>query len=188
MIRKEVRQIVSLARSLQPLEDHFNSNNKPRFLALLSPTCLFCLEGARAVQRSIIEDFPHVDIGVSVVWINMMEGDTKAAAERSARIINDPRVRHFHDPKRRSGEAIGKSLGWKDKVAWDTYLFYERGSRWMEAPPAPLKWIHQLPWDTQADPAHFHTGDDLVEALHKIMKELTEMLPPFTPKKEGHHG
>ncbi len=31
--------VISLGGSLQPLKDHFNANsNKPRFLALLSPT------------------------------------------------------------------------------------------------------------------------------------------------------
>ncbi len=34
-----VRQVVSLADSLQPLREHFNSNRgKLRFVALLSPT------------------------------------------------------------------------------------------------------------------------------------------------------
>jgi hypothetical protein len=32
-------EVVTLARSLQPLKDHFNSNkDKPQFVALLSPT------------------------------------------------------------------------------------------------------------------------------------------------------
>jgi len=36
---EESVEVVSLGGSLQPLKDHFNSNrNKPRFLALLSPT------------------------------------------------------------------------------------------------------------------------------------------------------
>jgi len=121
------------------------------------------------VQRSIIEGFPHADISVSIVWINMLPEDTEAHAGRSARIINDPRVRHFHDPAKRSGQAIAASLGWKDYVAWDVYLFYEAGSRWLDGPPAPAYYLHQLP----RDPLHFRTGDDLVRELREAMKMLT---------------
>jgi hypothetical protein len=99
----------------------------------------------------------------------MLPEDTKAHAERSARLIDDPLVRHFHDPTKRSGEAIAASLGWKDQVAWDIYLFYEAGSRWIDGPPAPADFMHQLPWD----PVHFRTGDDLVRELHQAMKRLT---------------
>ena len=120
------------------------------------------------VQRSIIEGFPHADISVSIVWINMLPEDTEAHAGRSARIINDPRVRHFHDPAKRSGQAIAASLGWKDYVVWDIYLFYEAGSRWLDGPPAPAHFAHQLPRDS----AHFRTGDDLVRELREATNRL----------------
>jgi len=121
------------------------------------------------VQRSIIEGFPHADISVSIVWIDMLPKDTETGAEGSAHIIDDPRVRHFHDPARRSGEAIAASLGWKDYVAWDIYLFYQSGSRWLDGPPTPDHFAHQLPRDS----AHFRTGDDLVRELREAMKRLT---------------
>jgi hypothetical protein len=106
----------------------------------------------------------------------MLSDDTRAAAEPSTRIIDDLRVRHFHDPERRSGKAIAKSLGSEDAIAWDTYLFYASGSEWTDGPPAPIDWMHQLP-SSWADPARFHTGDDLVEELHKAMKRLTGAQP-----------
>jgi hypothetical protein len=65
---------------------------------------------------------------VSIVWVDMLPDDTEAGTGESARIIDDPRVRHFHDPAKRSGRAVAASLGWKDYVAWDIYLFYEAGS------------------------------------------------------------
>ena len=99
----------------------------------------------------------------------MLPEDTEAGAQRSARIIDDPRVRHFHDPAKRSGRAIAASLGWKDYVAWDIYLFYESGSTWLDGPPAPAHFAHQLPRDS----AHFRTGDDLVRELQEAMKRLT---------------
>jgi hypothetical protein len=120
------------------------------------------------VQRSIIEGFPRADISVTIVWINMLPDDTGPGAQMSAQIIDDPRVRHFHDPARRAGQAVAASLGWKDYVAWDIYLFYEAGSKWIEDPPSPAHFAHQLPRDS----AHFRTGDDLVRELREAMKRL----------------
>jgi hypothetical protein len=80
-------------------------------------------------------------------------------------------VRQFYDPNKRSGKAIAKSIGWGGRVAWDIYLFYEEGSEWIEGPPVPTAWIHQLN-ENWADRAHFRTGADLVEELFKTMKKL----------------
>ena len=122
------------------------------------------------MQRSILEEFPDADISVSIVWIQMLPDDTKATANRSARIIDDPRVRHFHDPEQRSGAAIAQSIGREGEVAWDIYLFHEKDSAWTEGPPAPIDFMHQLNWE----PTHFHTGDDLVLALHEAMQRMLE--------------
>jgi hypothetical protein len=100
----------------------------------------------------------------------MLPGDTKAAAKRSTRIIDDPRVRHFHDPEQRSGLAIADGFDWEGKIAWDIYLFYERDSAWTETPPAPADFMHQLSWE----PTHFRTGDDLVQELHGVMQRMLE--------------
>ena len=121
------------------------------------------------MQRSIIEGFPRADISVSIVWINMLPDDTGAGAQMSAQIIDDPRVQHFHDPAKRSGQAIAASLGWKDYVAWDIYLFYESACRWLDGPPAPSHFAHQLPRDS----GHFRTGDDLVHELREAMRRFT---------------
>ncbi len=99
----------------------------------------------------------------------MLPEDTEVGAGESALIIDDPRVRHFHDPARRSGQAIAAGLGWEDYVAWDIYLFYEPGSRWLDGPPAPAHFAHQLPRDS----AHFRTGDDLLHELREAMTRLT---------------
>jgi hypothetical protein len=130
------------------------------------------VEGARVVRTSVLEGFPDTDISVSIVWIDMLPDDSKAAATRSAQTIDDPRARHFHDPKQRSGKAIAESLGCEAEVAWDIYLFYASGSEWVDGPPAPTDWMHQLP-SAWADPAHFRTGDDLVNELRAAMQRLT---------------
>jgi len=113
---------------------------------------------------------------VSIVWIDMLSDDAREAAGPSARIIDDPRVRHFHDPEKRSGKAIAASLGSEGAVAWDTYLFYASGSEWTDGPPTPIDWMHQLP-GSWADPARLRTGDDLPQELHKAMRRLTSPQP-----------
>ncbi|MDQ5852244.1 MAG: hypothetical protein M3380_09265, partial [Chloroflexota bacterium] len=64
------------------------------------------------MRQSIIEGFPQATIGVGIVWINMLTGDTEAAAAESAQIVDDARVRHFYDPEQRAGKAVAQSLGW----------------------------------------------------------------------------
>ena len=121
------------------------------------------------MRRSILEEFPDAHVVASIVWIHMLSDDTKAAAGSSARILNDPRVRHFHDPNQWAGRAIARSLGLEGEVAWDVYLFYDMDSEWREGPPAPVACTHQLKW---LELEHFRTGDDLVKELLNAMRKM----------------
>ena len=132
------------------------------------------MQGARAVQRVLVQEFPLADISVSIVWIDMVALDSEDTARVSAKIVEDPRVCHFHDPEKRAGKAIAESLGGQDKVAWDMYLFYTKGSEWDDGPPMPADWVHQLQGTNWADPARCHCGSDLVEELHKAMSKLID--------------
>lgn len=132
------------------------------------------MQGARAVQRAIVQGFPGADVSVSIVWINMLPLDSKETARVSARIIEDPRVRHFYDPERRAGKAIAGSLGGQGKTAWDMYLFYTKDSEWGNCPPTPVDWVHQLQGDSWADLARYHSGEDLIEELYRAMDGLSE--------------
>jgi hypothetical protein len=129
------------------------------------------------VQRSVLGEYPDADIGVSIVWIDILEHDSEIAARRATEGFRpDARVRHFYDPEGRVGRAIAQSLGAETaNVAWDVYLFYERGSEWIEKPPAPAAWMHQLTSSSWADAAYYHSGDDLIEELAKTMKRLTNI-------------
>ncbi len=100
----------------------------------------------------------------------MLEEDTEETAQESALILEDSRVRHFHDPERRAGKAIAQSLGGQGGIAWDIYLFFAKGSEWVDDPPRPIEWMHQCS-GTWADPARFRFGDDLIEGLRRAMKD-----------------
>ena len=104
----------------------------------------------------------------------MLPADSAITAKLSARIIRDPRARHFYDPDHLAGKAIAEGLGGKDKVAWDIYLFYAAGGEWGECPPAPTDWAHQLTGSAWADDTHHHSGDALFKELHRIMQRLRQ--------------
>jgi hypothetical protein len=130
------------------------------------------VHGARAVQEAIIDGYPDADISVSIVWINMLPLDNRAMAHVRAQTMQDPRARHFSDPRKRVGRAIAQSLGGRNKVAWDIYLFYAPGAEWDGGPPPPAWWAHQLTGSSWADAAHYHRGDELVEQLRRAMADL----------------
>jgi hypothetical protein len=123
------------------------------------------------VQASIINKFPNADIGISIVWIKKLSGDSEQTAQKAAATFKDHRVAHFYDSNKRSGKTIANRLGWTGQVAWDIYLFYEAGAEWANTTPQPAYWMHQLK-DSWADKTHFRTGDDLVNELLNAMTKL----------------
>lgn len=124
------------------------------------------------MQQVLIEEHPPIDIAIIIVWIDMLAADNEEAANRSARIFRGSQAQQFHDANQSLGKIIAESLGVRNAIAWDTYLFYDKGSEWKEYAPAPLDWAHQLdaPW---ADPDHFAWGDNLPVRLREIINRLT---------------
>lgn len=138
---------------------------------------------------------PHTDFAAAFVFIDVLREDSRHAAEASARRVRDLRVRTFHDPRKRAGRSMARTLGWRHHIAWDCYLFYEPGSVWRgpHMPPAP-QWIHQLRdrevWEaerpgasntewtsqvqerTEALGYRFRTGGGLVSALKSAGDEV----------------
>lgn len=131
------------------------------------------MQGARAVQESIINKFPNANICISIVWIKKLSGDSEQTAQKAAAIFTDHRVVHFYDSNQRSGKAVANRLGWSGNVAWDIYLFYKSGIEWATTPPKPIYWMHQLK-DSWADKAHFRTGDGLANELLNAMTKLLD--------------
>ena len=125
------------------------------------------------MQQTIIRGFPHADIGVGIVWVNMLRFDNTVTASFMALTMQAPSVRQFHDPGKQAGRVIAQSLGAQDKMAWDIYLFYPTGTEWTAGPPPPASWTHQLRSSSWADPARYRRGDDLIKELTKIMNQLT---------------
>ncbi len=123
------------------------------------------------MQQVLIEEHPQVDIAIIIVWIDMLAGDTEDAANSSAKIFRDRQVLQFHDPNQHLGKMIAESFGLSNAIAWDAYLFYDKGSEWKEHLSTPLDWAHQLddPW---ADQDHYAWGDHLTARLREIVNKL----------------
>ena len=126
--------------------------------------------------KSVLQDFPNTDIGVSIVWIDMLGGDNESAARESALLIKDARAAHFHDPRplRLAGKAFAEGLlKGGSGHAWDIYMFYDKGVEWKVKPPQPVEWMHQLGGGQRADAARFHSGQDLIDKLHEAMHQVS---------------
>lgn len=144
---------------------------------------------------------PAAPFDVAVVFIDMMDSDDARSAREAAARLAHPRMRFFHDPQRRVGLLLARSLGWTHHVAWDTYCFYAVGlvgeGQWEgPTPPPPSEWFHalqdrevwaeqaaaagepsewteQLAERSEADPARFRAGEALDTALRDAMLRLT---------------
>lgn len=60
-------------------------------------------------------------------------------------MVTDPRAHHYWDGHAALVSGYTQVLG-LDRNAWDIYLLYGSEARWSAAlPPAPRRWMHQLP-------------------------------------------
>jgi hypothetical protein len=101
----------------------------------------------------------------------MMKTDSADAAKKALEKFPDRRVKQFFDARQLAGRAIAKSLGHRDEIAWDIYLFYPSGAIWHELPPPPETYMHQLSggW---ADQSRLFEGGRLEAKLADTMKLL----------------
>jgi len=164
---------IQFLESLEPVKTYFNENHgKNRFIALLSPECPRCVEGALAIKEGILDEYPDKDLVIIVVWVDMYSGDDYASAKRTGRILSDSRVKHFYDSDLEVGTAFAKAFGAsrfeaRDYPAWDIYMFYSKEIKWEEDIPLPNDYTHQLGrrYTHWADYKHFNAGMDLYEEL-----------------------
>ena len=109
----------------------------------------------------------------SIVWIPILEKDSREAALPSVKYLSNKRFQHFYDQDQLVGKEVARSVGWEGHVAWDIYLFYDPYADWNQGPPTPASWMHQLK-DSWADREHFRTGNSLVKELKNAMTKLLD--------------
>jgi len=161
--------------SVDELKSAFNKEpGKVKFVAILSSTCGWCLQGAQSVQKTVINQMKSKNIGVIIVWTNMLKSDDKENAYKAASMFKDPSVVQYFDAENKFGDLVAKRLNPEGEKVWDIYMFYDKDTEWSKSLPRPFEYAHQLsalvhPW---ADNTKYFCGDDLTKRLTAITASL----------------
>ena len=143
---QESPEVIRLSSDASELRASFNADRgHARLLLLVSPICPHCVQGARVIQDDVLSEIDDENLRVYVVWEPILPGDSYARAEKSARLVTDPRVKHFWAPDRKLAIRFMKPLGLKEMPGWDVYLAYPRKITWDADIPGPVFFSHQLP-------------------------------------------
>lgn len=82
-------------------------------------------------------------LSAHVVWVPKLGGSENVARD-AAKIVADPRSRHYWDPDGWFMTSYREVLAIPED-AWDIYLVYGPDARWDgDNPPKPDYWMHQL--------------------------------------------
>lgn len=162
--------VIDLKGSVDALKNRFNSDEgNPRFIAVLSAVCRWCLDGAHKIKETILQDTQDTDFRLYIVWTDMLEDDSFLTAQKAATLINDPRVYHFYEGSESLGRTIARTLTGREGVAWDIYMFYGKEAIWDQSFPFPGDYVHQLnpEYFLWVDGSTFSFGPDLGEKLRE---------------------
>lgn len=147
---------------------------KVKFVAILSSTCGWCLQGVQGIQQSVSAKMGEKDISVMIVWTNMLKSDDKDQAFKAASMFTDPTVIQYFDAGNTFGDLVAHRLNPKGEKAWDIYMFFDGEDQWTTSFPRPFDYVHQLsetlyPW---ADQTKYFCGKDLAKRLNDITTSL----------------
>jgi mercuric ion transport protein len=174
-VPNEKSKNLKVLSNVDELKAAFNKESgKVRFVAILSSTCGWCLQGAQAVQKSVIEQMKSKEISVIIVWTNMLKTDDKENAYKSASMFKDSSIVQYFDAENKFGDLVAQRLSPKGEKAWDIYMFFDKDTEWNKSIPRPFDYAHQLsaslhPW---ADNTKYFCGSDLTKRLTDITTSL----------------
>lgn len=114
------------------LRDRFNADRgQPRMIALLSPTCPKCVDGAEWIQAEILKKYNDATLGMYVVWLPMLPTD--ARDRWNSKLIDDPRASHYWNGPRSVGAWFADNLSACPSlgaVAWDAIYIFDADASW----------------------------------------------------------
>jgi hypothetical protein len=92
------------------------------------------------VQSEILEKNQSQNLRVYAVWFSMIPSDARSRWNWTGGILDDPRVFHYWDDKKRVGRFYaGKDPETDDPdVVWDSFYLYGKDARWTERPDREL--------------------------------------------------
>ena len=123
--------------SIDELKTRFNADSGLRLILVLSPTCKTCLDGARYVQREIMNKLPDADLHVYAIWTTALADDTASGVDPS--VLTDARVSHFWDVTGDLGRWFAEQEMYIDvkiqgPVAYDFFSLHDVDASWEEVP------------------------------------------------------
>jgi len=166
---------LKIASSTSEIQKAFNQQSgKAKFVAILSSTCGWCLQGAESVQKAVIEKMKEKDLSVIIIWTNMLKGDSQNSAYKAASLFKDPNIVQFFDSENKFGNVVAQRLNPQGKKAWDIYMFFDKDTKWNSDFPRPFDYAHQLsssanPW---VDKTKYFCGSELTKRLDEITSTL----------------
>ena len=88
--------------------------------------------GARRVQSEILKTNQSPNLRVYAVWFSMIPSDDRSRWNWTGGVLDDPRVLHYWDEKKRVGRFYaGKDPESDDPdVAWDSFYVYGSDAKW----------------------------------------------------------
>jgi hypothetical protein len=139
----KLASVQTLSQDGAELKTLFNQEQgKVRVLLILSPVCPTCRMGARMVERHLLEQSLSPGLSVYIVWERIGSQDTQDAAFRAAALFPDPRIHHFWSPGGFAGKAFQGPVGISQSTAWDVFLVFGKGKKWLGAPPVFDTFMH----------------------------------------------
>lgn len=171
----EENKNLKVISNVAEIQKVFNQQTgKTKFVAILSSTCGWCLQGAESIQKTVLEKVKDKDISVIIIWTNMLKTDDQSSAYKAASLFKDPSIVQFFDSGNKFGDVVAQRLNPQGKKAWDIYMFFDKDTQWSKDFPRPFEYIHQLsssvhPW---VDKTKYFCGSDLTKRLDDITNSL----------------
>lgn len=172
---KEMNKSLIVLSDVNEIKTIFNKQTgKTKFVAILSSTCGWCLQGAESVQKAIMEKAADKNISVIIIWTNMLKADDKDNAFRAASLFKSKNVVQYFDADNKFGDVVAKSLNPKGEKAWDIYMFFDKDTQWNQKFPRPFDYAHQLSIanNTWIDKTKYFCGEALTQRLEDITTSL----------------
>jgi hypothetical protein len=113
------------------------------------------------VQHEILQKHRSAPLRVEVIWLPMLAGDSRKLIDQ--RVLSDPRVTYYWDPKRTVGDWFSREVTHAPGTTWDAFFLYGVQARW-DSTPEPL---------VASGSTIIGTRDDLLKGLNQLWASAT---------------
>ena len=117
----------------------------------------------------MLAQIPDPNLRAYVVWLPVLpSGAWESAARRAGGRIPDARATRYFDRDAHLGHLYAPILHLPEGLpAWDVYLVFAPPVRWVDKPPAPTYWMHQL--GRRAPPELRLDGDQIARVVSELL-------------------